>query len=223
MSLPLWADLAAWQYALHTVTSILTLLLIALLENAGRRAEEAAQEKLNVIAEALAALMESRAIEDPDLEEAHERLSDAGRPRGASLVRRGAGSRPRCGSAASTLAPPASARNAACSSARGALVERRDEAHRAEAVDEPVAVEPLLVVERPRRRPARTASLASSARAPVARSRAPARRRGSGASSSSMRRWIASSIRRRLKTSASTPPGRSTRWISASARGPSNQ
>ena len=75
--MPLWADLAAWQYALHTVTSILTLLLIALLENAGRRAEESAQEKLNVIAEALAALMESRAIEDPDLEEAHQRLSEA--------------------------------------------------------------------------------------------------------------------------------------------------
>ena len=77
VSVPLWADLAAWQYAIHTVTSILTLLLIALLENAGRRAEEAAQEKLNVIAEALAALMESRAIEDPDLEEAHKRLSEA--------------------------------------------------------------------------------------------------------------------------------------------------
>ncbi len=77
VTVPLWADLAAWQYALHTVTSILTLLLIALLENAGRRAEESAQEKLNVIAEALAALMESRAIEDPDLEEAHKRLSEA--------------------------------------------------------------------------------------------------------------------------------------------------
>jgi low affinity Fe/Cu permease len=77
VSVPLWADLAAWQYALHTVTSILTLLLIALLENAGRRAEESAQEKLNVIAEALAALMQSRAIEDPDLEEAHKRLREA--------------------------------------------------------------------------------------------------------------------------------------------------
>jgi low affinity Fe/Cu permease len=77
VSVPLWSDLAAWQYALHTVTSILTLLLIALLENAGRRAEESAQEKLNVVAEALAALMESRAIEDPDLEEAHKRLTEA--------------------------------------------------------------------------------------------------------------------------------------------------
>ena len=77
VSVPLWADLKAWQYAIHTITSVLTLLLIALLENAGRRAEESSQEKLNVIAEALAALLESRAIEDPNLEEAHKRLSEA--------------------------------------------------------------------------------------------------------------------------------------------------
>lgn len=77
LSLPLWADLKSWQVAIHTVTSVVTLLLIALLENSGRRAEEAAQEKLNVIAEALAALMESRALEDPNLEEAHKRLRDA--------------------------------------------------------------------------------------------------------------------------------------------------
>jgi hypothetical protein len=38
---------------------------------------EAAQEKLNVIAEALAALMASRAIEDRTLEEAVTRLRDA--------------------------------------------------------------------------------------------------------------------------------------------------
>ncbi|MEA2221076.1 MAG: hypothetical protein QOJ35_3702 [Solirubrobacteraceae bacterium] len=77
VSLPLWHDLKSWQTAIHTVTSLLTLLLIALLENAGRRAEEAAQEKLNVIAEALAALMESRAGDDPTLWEATERLRDA--------------------------------------------------------------------------------------------------------------------------------------------------
>ncbi len=77
VSLPLWADLKTWQVAIHTVTSVVTLLLITLLENASRRAEESAQEKLNVIAEALAALMESHAIEDPKLEEAHKRLSDA--------------------------------------------------------------------------------------------------------------------------------------------------
>jgi low affinity Fe/Cu permease len=77
VSLPLWSDAKAWQVAIHTVASVLTLLLVALLENAGRRSAEAAQEKLNVIAEALAALMASRAIEDHTLEEAVTRLRDA--------------------------------------------------------------------------------------------------------------------------------------------------
>ena len=77
VSLPLWADAKAWQVAIHTVASVLTLLLVALLENAGRRSAEAAQEKLNVIAEALAALMASRAIEDHTLQEAVTRLRDA--------------------------------------------------------------------------------------------------------------------------------------------------
>jgi low affinity Fe/Cu permease len=77
VSLPLWSDPKAWQVAIHTVASVLTLLLVALLENAGRRSAEAAQEKLNVIAEALAALMASRAIEDRSLEVAVTRLRDA--------------------------------------------------------------------------------------------------------------------------------------------------
>jgi low affinity Fe/Cu permease len=77
VSLPLWVDAKAWQVAIHTVSSVLTLLLVALLENAGRRSAEAAQEKLNVIAEALAALMASRAVEDRALDEAVTRLRDA--------------------------------------------------------------------------------------------------------------------------------------------------
>jgi len=77
VSLPLWPDPKSWQVAIHTVTSVITLLLLALLENAGRRSEEAAQEKLNVIAEALAALMESRAAEDPKLQGAAKELRDA--------------------------------------------------------------------------------------------------------------------------------------------------
>jgi hypothetical protein len=77
VSLPLWGDAKAWQVAIHTIASVLTLLLVALLENAGRRSAEAAQEKLNVIAEALAALMASRAVEDHTLEEAVTRLRDA--------------------------------------------------------------------------------------------------------------------------------------------------
>ncbi|MGH3835127.1 MAG: low affinity iron permease family protein [Pseudonocardiaceae bacterium] len=77
VSLPLWADLKEWQVAIHTVASVLTLLLVVLLENAGRRAEEAAQEKLNVIAEAVVELMDSAARNDRDLRDAAQRLRDA--------------------------------------------------------------------------------------------------------------------------------------------------
>jgi low affinity Fe/Cu permease len=77
LTAPLWADLKAWQVAIHTLVSVVSLLLLALLENAGRRAEEAGQEKLNVIAEALAALMDSRAADDPELAEEAGRLRDA--------------------------------------------------------------------------------------------------------------------------------------------------
>ena len=74
VSVPLWADLKSWQVALHTAVSILTVLLLALLENAARRSDEAVNEKLNVIAEALAALMSSHSEQDPELSPAVERL-----------------------------------------------------------------------------------------------------------------------------------------------------
>jgi len=77
VSYPLWKTTTKWELALHTGSSILSLLLLVLLENAGRRSEEAAQEKLNVLAEALAALMDSRAADDPDLHEAAEKLRGA--------------------------------------------------------------------------------------------------------------------------------------------------
>lgn len=77
VSVPLWPNLKEWQVAIHTVGTVVSLLLLVLLENAGRRADEASQEKLNVLAEALAALMESRAAEDSDLREATEKLREA--------------------------------------------------------------------------------------------------------------------------------------------------
>ncbi len=77
VSIPFWQDLKSWQVAIHTVGSVLSLLLLVLLENASRRSGEAAQEKMNVIAEALAALMDSGARNDPELEEAVQRLRDA--------------------------------------------------------------------------------------------------------------------------------------------------
>jgi low affinity Fe/Cu permease len=77
VSYPLWTSTTKWELALHTGASILSLLLLVLLENSGRRTEEAAQEKLNVIAEALSDLMESRAQDDPALRTSAERLREA--------------------------------------------------------------------------------------------------------------------------------------------------
>jgi len=76
-SVPLWVDLKEWQVAIHTVASVLTLLLLVLLENANRRDAEASQEKLNVLAEALAALMESHSANDETLRDATRKLHEA--------------------------------------------------------------------------------------------------------------------------------------------------
>ncbi len=77
LSAPLWPDLKEWQVAIHTISSVLALLLLVLLENSGRRAEEASQEKLNVLAEALAELMESHSRNDKELEGATRKLREA--------------------------------------------------------------------------------------------------------------------------------------------------
>jgi low affinity Fe/Cu permease len=77
VSAPLWPDLKQWQVAIHTVASVLSLLLLVLLENSGRRAEEAAQEKLNVLAGALAELMDAQSKESPELEDATRELREA--------------------------------------------------------------------------------------------------------------------------------------------------
>jgi len=77
ISYPLWSSTAKWELALHTGSAILSLLLLVLLENAGRRSQEAIQEKLNVVAEALSDLMESRATDDPHLTKSVEKLRDA--------------------------------------------------------------------------------------------------------------------------------------------------
>ena len=73
LSYPLFADAKAWQVVIHTITSVVTLLLVALLENAGRRDANATQEKLNVIAGALADFMDS----NPQLRERAGELREA--------------------------------------------------------------------------------------------------------------------------------------------------
>ena len=56
-----------WQLVINTITTIVTFLLVALLQNTQTRADEAVQDKLNEIADALGDLMESMADERPGL------------------------------------------------------------------------------------------------------------------------------------------------------------
>ena len=76
-SYPLWSSSTKWELALHTGSAVLSLLLLVVLENAGRRAEEASQEKLNCLAEALSELMRSRAQDDPELQKSVVKLREA--------------------------------------------------------------------------------------------------------------------------------------------------
>lgn len=61
----LWAPsiaflpLDTWQLIINTLTTIITFLLVALLQNSQMRADEALQQKLNAIADGLADLMEA--------------------------------------------------------------------------------------------------------------------------------------------------------------------
>ena len=55
-----------WQLIINTVTTIITFLLVALLQNAQRRSEIVQQTKLNAIADALADLMEHQATGDAE-------------------------------------------------------------------------------------------------------------------------------------------------------------
>lgn len=76
-SYPLFKTSLSWEASIHTAASVITLVVLGLLENSARRTEQAMQEKLNVMSEALAALMESRSHDDPRLLEEVERLREA--------------------------------------------------------------------------------------------------------------------------------------------------
>jgi uncharacterized membrane protein len=56
-------NLDTWQLVINTITTIVTFLLVALLQNTQRRGEDAIQEKLDAIADGLADLMEEFAAE----------------------------------------------------------------------------------------------------------------------------------------------------------------
>ncbi len=50
-------DLDTWQLIINTVTTIVTFLMVALLQNSSTRSDQAVQHKLNAIADGLADLM----------------------------------------------------------------------------------------------------------------------------------------------------------------------
>lgn len=63
----LFPDFNTWQLVLNTITSVVTFLLVALLQNAQRRGEQALQRKLDAIAEGVADVMEHLNGQNVDL------------------------------------------------------------------------------------------------------------------------------------------------------------
>jgi low affinity Fe/Cu permease len=78
-SYPLFGNLDTWQLVINTSTTILTFLMVALLQNAQKRTELAIQAKLNVIADGLADFMEfmNQKADDVDFSEDIEELKQA--------------------------------------------------------------------------------------------------------------------------------------------------
>lgn len=62
-------DVDSWQLIINTTTTIVTFLLVALLQNSQHRADLAVQHKLNAIADGLADLMDNWEDLDPSQEE----------------------------------------------------------------------------------------------------------------------------------------------------------
>jgi low affinity Fe/Cu permease len=73
----LWPSIDGWALVINTVTSTITFLLVALLQNTETRAENATQRKLNAIADALADLMDELGAEHPDLRRSRDELTSA--------------------------------------------------------------------------------------------------------------------------------------------------
>src|SRR5437762_6496582 len=70
-------DVNTWQLIINTLTTIVTFLLVALLQNTQTRSDAAIQHKLNAIADGLADLMEQLATDRPDLRQDFEELRAA--------------------------------------------------------------------------------------------------------------------------------------------------
>lgn len=66
-----------WQLIINTLTTIITFLLVALLQNTQKRADEATQHKLNAIADGLADLMRQLGDSHPHLHHDTDELRQA--------------------------------------------------------------------------------------------------------------------------------------------------
>ncbi|MGW4371933.1 low affinity iron permease family protein [Nocardia takedensis] len=66
-----------WQLVINTATTIVTFLLVALLQNTQSRADDAVQQKLNAIADGLSDLMKELGTDYPELRHHRDELIDA--------------------------------------------------------------------------------------------------------------------------------------------------
>jgi low affinity Fe/Cu permease len=74
----LFGDVDTWQLVINTATTIVTFLLVALLQNTQQRADQATQHKLNALAAGVAELLTHAAVRAGD---------DDDVPEGAKLLR----------------------------------------------------------------------------------------------------------------------------------------
>ncbi|WP_328994334.1 low affinity iron permease family protein [Kribbella sp. NBC_01245] len=65
-----------WQLIINTITTIVTFLMVALLQNSQTRADAAVQDKLNAVAAALAALMDHSAEAEAESDELRDATSE---------------------------------------------------------------------------------------------------------------------------------------------------
>jgi low affinity Fe/Cu permease len=73
----LFKKVDTWQLIINTATTIITFLLVALLQNSQTRNDQATQHKLNAIADALADLMDHMSSQDRDVRKDVEELAAA--------------------------------------------------------------------------------------------------------------------------------------------------
>lgn len=71
------ANINTWQLIINTMTTIVTFLLVALLQNTQKRSDSAMQQKLNALVEAMADLMEAGEQADPSLVDDVKELREA--------------------------------------------------------------------------------------------------------------------------------------------------